>query len=128
MFPSHREVAIAVSDLGTSFTGTSGTFAWQLGTQDVQLIVMWSIPYNLNIYNSYFGIGMVDMKSRLSRDMMPYWYRQIIGYQRGRSFQRGSGGEDRVYKHEDIFVIAKFEEGYNPVLNIRYRPFLKSII
>ena len=33
-----------------------------------------------------------------------------------------------MYKYEDIFVIAKFEEGYNPVLNIRYRSFLKIII
>ena len=119
VFSSHREVAIAVSNLDSSFTGTSGTFALQLGTQSLHLIVMWSVPYNLNIYNSYFGIGVVNLDTDFSRDMMPYWYRQMIGYKKGRSFQRGSGGEDIVFKHEDMFVIAKFEQGYHPVLNIR---------
>ena len=119
VFPSHREVAIAVSNLDSSFTGTSGTFALQLGTQSVHLIVMWSVPYNLNIYNSYFGIGVVNLDTAFSRDMMPYWYRQMIGYKKGRLFQRGVGGEDIVFKHEDMFVIAKFEQGYHPVLNIR---------
>ena len=90
MFPSHREATIAISNLESSFTGTSGAVAWQLSGQGVQLIVMWSIPYNLNIYNSYYGIGVVKMTSR---DMMPYWYRQMIGYQKGRSFQRGEGGQ-----------------------------------
>ena len=118
VFPSHREVAIAVDNLDSSFTGTSGTFALKLGTQSVHLIVMWSVPYNLNIYNSYFGIGVVNLDTTLSRDM-PYWYRQMIGYKRGRLFQRGCGGEDIVFKHEDMFVIAKFGQGYHPVLNIR---------
>ena len=119
MFPSHREATIAVSNLESSFTGSSGAVAWELAGQGVQLIVMWSIPYNLNIYNSYFGIGVVKMNTRFRRDMMPYWYRQMIGYKKGRSFQRGEGGEDIVYKHQDMFVIAKFEAGYHPVLNIR---------
>ena len=119
MFPSHREVAITVNDEDTSFTGTSGTLAWQLAGQNVHLIVMWSVPYNLNIYSSYFGIGVVQLTSRFSRDMLPYWYKQMIGYQKGRSFQRGEGGENIVYKHEDIFVIGRFEKGYHPVLNVR---------
>ena len=119
VFPSHREVAIAVSNLDSSFTGTSGTFALQLGTQSVHLIVMWSVPYNLKIYNSYFGIGVVNLGTTFSRDMMPYWYRQMIGYEKGRSFQRGCGGKNIVFKHEEMFVIARFEQGYHPVLNIR---------
>ena len=74
------------------FTGTSGTVAWELEEQGVHLILMWSVPYNLNIYNSYFGIGVVQLTTRLSRDMLPYWYDQMISRRLGRTFQRGGEG------------------------------------
>ena len=56
-----------------SFTGTSGTMAWELEEQGVHMVVMWSVPYNLNIYNSYFAIGVVQLTTKFSRDMLPYW-------------------------------------------------------
>ena len=57
---------------------------------------MWSVPYNLNIYNSYFGIGVVNLDTTFSRDMMPYWYRQMIGYQKGKSNLIGRGEQSTV--------------------------------
>ena len=62
VFPSHREVVMTVNDKESSFTGTSGTIAWELEEENVHLIVMWSLPYNLNIYNSYFGLGVVQLR------------------------------------------------------------------
>ena len=120
VFPSHREVVITVNNGDSSFTGTSGTIAWELEDLDAHLIVMWSVPYNLNIYNSYFGIGVVQLKTRFSREMLPYWYNQMIEHKQGRTFQRGLGGDHLVYKHEQFFVIGEFERGYHPLLNIRY--------
>ena len=120
MFPSHREVVITVNNVDNSFTGTSGSIAWELEEQNVHLIVMWSVPYNLNIYNSYFGIGVVQLTSRFTRDMLPYWYKQMIENKQGRAFQRGGGGGHLVYKHEEFFVIGEFGTGYHPLLNIRY--------
>ena len=43
----------------------SGTMAWRLGRHQAHLIVMWSIPYNLNIFNSYFAVGVASLSSRL---------------------------------------------------------------
>ena len=51
-----------------SFTGTSGTLAWELEEQGMHLIIMWSVPYNLNIYNSYFAVGMVKLSSKFRQD------------------------------------------------------------
>jgi len=123
VFPSHREVLITINNGEKSFTGTSGTIAWELEEQNVHLIVMWSVPYNLNIYNSYFGIGVVQLTTRFTRDMLPYWYKQIIENKQGRSFQRGVGGGHLVYKHEDFFVIGEFGTGYHPLLNISVMPW-----
>ena len=110
-----------VNSKETSFTGTSGTLAWELEEQGVKvvklfstwissffldsqvhLIIMWSVPYNLNIYNSYFGVGVVQLTTRFNqqmqmqkyfshnrftRDMLPYWYNQMISHKLGRTFQ-----------------------------------------
>ena len=111
---------LTVNNGDNSFTGTSGTVAWELEDQNVHLIVMWSVPYNLNIYNSYFGIGVVQLTTRFTRDMLPYWYKQMIEHKQGRTFQRGVGGGHLVYKHEDFFAIGEFGTGYHPLLNIRY--------
>ena len=64
VFPSHSEVVVMVNDEESKFTGTSGTIAWELEEENVHLIVMWSVPYNLRIYNSYFGIGVVQLSTR----------------------------------------------------------------
>ena len=64
---------------------------------------------------------------RFSRDMLPYWYKQMIENQQGRTFQRGKGGENLIYKHEKFFVIGNFENGYHPIINIRLRIFLKYL-
>ena len=108
-----------VNDKETKFTGTSGTIAWELEEENVHLIVMWSVPYNLKIYNSYFGIGVVQLSTRFTRDMLPYWYKQMIDNKQGRTFQRGQPGHNLVYKHEKFFIIGHFDNGYHPVINIR---------
>ena len=122
VFPSHSELVILVNSVDSSFTGTSGSMAWEVEGQGLHLIVMWSVPYNLNIYSSYFGVAVVRLsRGSLSRDMLPYWYTQIIKFQRGGGWQRKEGGESLVYKQEDFFVIAHMDKGYHPQLNIRYK-------
>ena len=138
VFPSHSEVVVMVNDEESKFTGTSGTIAWELEEENVHLIVMWSIPYNLRIYNSYFGIGVVQLRTRLglqnsrrkkinipllfrfTRDMLPYWYKQMIENDQGRNFQRGMPGDSLVYKHEKFFIMGHFDNGYHPTINIRF--------
>merc|ERR1711884_190781 len=87
-------MVVMVNDKESKFTGTSGTIAWELEEENVHLIVMWSIPYNLKIYNSYFAIGVVQLSTRFTRDMLPYWYKQMIENKQGRTFQRGKGGKN----------------------------------
>ena len=80
---------------------------------------MWSIPYNLNIFNSYFAVGMAKLNSRFSSDLLPYWYKQMITFREGKHFHRSEAGQDLVFKHKDLFVIGMFQSGYHPILNIR---------
>lgn len=122
VFPSHREIVVAVNEKD-SITGTSGTIAWELGHKNIHFIVMWSIPYNLNFFRPYFGIGMVHLNTKFTRDMLPYWYKRMYEGEPG-TFKRGRGGQSIVYKHQDVFIMGHLErDSYQPTLNISVMPW-----
>lgn len=122
VFAAHREIVVAVNE-ADSITGSSGVIAWELGQKNIHLIVMWSIPYNLNFYNSHFGFGMVHLSTKFTRDMLPYWYRRMYEGDPG-TFKRGRAGEDLVFKHQDVFILGHLEpDTYEPVLNISVMPW-----
>jgi len=123
VFPSHREIVITGNHADHSFTGTSGIIGWELEDQNVHLLLMWSIPYNLGIYNAYFGVGVVKLTTQFTQDMLPYWYGQMISNEQGRVFQRGQPGSNIVFRHEKFFVISSLEEEYQPMLNVSVMPW-----
>ena len=44
-----------------SVKGTSGVLRWTLGTQtDLILSVMWSVPYNRQLWNTWVAIGLTN--------------------------------------------------------------------
>ena len=122
VFAAHREIVVAVNDLD-SITGSSGVVAWELGDKNIHLILMWSVPYNLNFFNAHFGFGMVHLSTKFTRDMLPYWYRRMYEGDPG-SFKRGMAGQSLVYKHHDVFILGHLEKDtYSPVLNISVMPW-----
>ena len=42
--------------------GTCGTISWQLVEINMRLIIMWSVPFNFNIRDSYYAIGLTHNK------------------------------------------------------------------
>ena len=44
------------------FRGTCGTISWQLLEINMRLIIMWSVPFNFNIRDSYYAIGLTHNK------------------------------------------------------------------
>ena len=47
-------------------------------------------------------------------------YRQLLAVPRGRGYGRGEAGAGIQIRHKQLFVIGRLEQGYHPVLNIRY--------
>ncbi|XP_040575684.1 conoporin-Cn1 [Lepeophtheirus salmonis] len=124
IFPSHREIIVAVNERD-SLSGTSGTIAWKLGDNGVHVIVMWSVPYHKVLYNAYFGVGMVHLTTKFTRDTLPYWYKRMYeGSGSSNYFKRGVAGQSIVYKYQDVFILAKLEKNSNhPQLNISILPW-----
>ena len=122
VFPAHKEIVVAVNELD-SITGSSGTIAWELGHKNIHFIVMWSIPYNMHFYDAHFGLGMVHLSTKFTRDMLPYWYKRMYEGGPG-TYKRSPAGKSIFYKHHDVFVIGHLTANtYHPMLNISVIPW-----
>lgn len=117
--PATREVMLGYKQSGTA-TGTCGTVSWQVEHLDTRLIIMWSVPFNYNIHNSYFAVGMIFNRGKFSSSS--YWFNQMYYSEKG-PYKRGSGGQTITYENSAIVVVAHMEAStYHPMLNISVIP------
>jgi hypothetical protein len=59
---------------GGTASGSCGTVSWQIEHLDTRLIVMWSVPFNFNIHDSYFAVGMIFNRGKFTSS--GYWFNQ----------------------------------------------------
>ena len=110
---------LLVLQAGTA-TGTCGTVSWQIEHLDTRLIVMWSVPFNYNIHDSYFAVGMIFNRGRFTSSS--YWFNQMYYSEKG-PYKRGYGGQNITFENSAIVVHATMEPStYHPVLNISVLP------
>ena len=101
-------------------TGTCGTVSWQIEHLDTRLIVMWSVPFNYNIHDSYFAVGMIFNRGRFTSSS--YWYNQMYYSEKG-PYKRGHGGQNITFENSAVVVHATMEPStYHPMLNISVLP------
>ena len=60
VFPGFREVMVMQNT--NPMVGTCGTISWQLLEINMRLIIMWSVPFNFNLRDSYYAIGLTHNK------------------------------------------------------------------
>ena len=70
IFPGHREVIVMHNT--NPMIGTCGTISWKLGEINLRLMIMWSVPFNFNIRDSYFAIGLTHNK------VSTFWKRRVL--------------------------------------------------
>ena len=105
---------------GGTATGTCGTVSWQIEHLDTRLIVMWSVPFNYNIHDSYFAVGMIFNRGRFTSSS--YWFNQMYYSEKG-PYKRGHGGQNITFENSAIVVHATMEPTtYHPTLNISVLP------
>ena len=105
---------------GGTATGTCGTVSWQIEHLDTRLIVMWSVPFNYNIHDSYFAVGMIFNRGRFTSSS--YWFNQMYYSEKG-PYKRGHGGQNITFENSAIVVHATMEPStYHPMLNISVLP------
>ena len=94
--------------------------SWQIEHLDTRLIVMWSVPFNYNIHDSYFAVGMIFNRGRFTSSS--YWFNQMYYSEKG-PYKRGHGGQNITFENSAIVVHATMEPStYHPMLNISVLP------
>jgi hypothetical protein len=85
-----------------------------------RLIVMWSVPFNFNIHDSYFAVGMIFNRGKFTSSS--YWFNQMYYSEKG-AYKRGSGGQTITFENSAIVVHAHMEGStYHPLLNVSVIP------
>jgi len=118
VYPGYREVMLGV---GTEiFGGTCGTISWQIVELSVRLIVMWSVPFNLNLYDTYLGLAMIYNQGPFSSSS--YWFNKMY-YSNIGPHVRGLGGKILMYENSHLTIYGYIEAWtYHPMLNISVIP------
>jgi len=118
IFPGYREVMVMQNT--NPMVGTCGTISWQLVEINMRLIIMWSVPFNFNIRDSYYAIGLTHNKGKFTNSA--YWFNQMY-YGSNSAFKRSQTGRPLTYSN-NVLAIKGFMEGntYHAVLNISVTP------
>ncbi|XP_023334518.1 tereporin-Ts1 [Eurytemora carolleeae] len=118
VFPGYREVLVAQQS--NPLIGTCGTISWQVVEIDIRLIVMWSVPFNFNLRDSYYAIGMVYQKGKFSTSA--YWFNQMY-YGNNSAYTRSKAGQPVTFSNSRL-VVHGFMEAftYHSILNISVLP------
>ena len=81
---------------------------------------MWSVPFNYNIHDSYFAVGMIFNRGRFTSSS--YWFNQMYYSEKG-PYKRGHGGQNITFENSAVVVHATMEPStYHPMLNISVLP------
>lgn len=118
VFPGYREVMVMENT--NPFRGTCGTISWQLLEINMRLIIMWSVPFNFNIRDSYYAIGLTHNKGKFPNSA--YWFNQMY-YGNNSAFKRSRAGRG-LHFPGSILNIKGFMEAntYHSILNISVTP------
>jgi hypothetical protein len=81
---------------------------------------MWSVPFNLNIHDAYFGVGMIFNRGKFTSSS--YWFNQMYYSEKG-PYKRGHGGQTITFENSAVLVHGTMEDAtYHPLLNISVIP------
>ena len=114
--PGIQEIAIIANE--GSMSGTSGVIRWTLGsTTDKVLSVMWSVPYNRQLWRTWLAVGLS------SRDKVPSYDYMYSGQDESR-FIRHQAGREFEFSDGEFIVIARMDGGssYKPILHLGLVP------
>lgn len=63
--PAGSEMSMLMHKYGWTATGTSGFVSWKIGDTNDMLVIMWSVPFNQNIYSNHLGFGIFQIEDNV---------------------------------------------------------------
>ncbi|KAM6904764.1 DELTA-thalatoxin-Avl1a-like [Xenentodon cancila] len=99
--------------------GSVGVFTYNLIQESTKqyrgkIAVMFSVPYDFNLYSNWYAIGMFGREKLCDKDLFDEMYK---GGEKG--FVRGKAkGPSLTYRGDHVTIRASMSDSYKPVLKV----------
>ena len=101
-----------------ALTGTSGVIRWTLGSADLVLSIMWSVPYNRQLWRTWLAVGLS------SHTKLPTYKEMYTQKGKDTRFVRRQAGRRFEYSDGQFIVIADMDGDtfFKPILRVGMVP------
>lgn len=113
--PSCTACALFLKTANTA-CGAVGVFTYDLCSRPAaacthKLAVMFSVPYDFNLYSNWFSVGIFDKTKQCDHGLYNQMYNRT-----DRAFVRGKAGSGLTFKKDQFTVMATMTNTYGPVI------------
>ena len=107
-----------------ALTGTSGVIRWTLGSADLVLSIMWSVPYNRQLWRTWLAVGLT------SHTNLPNYQEMYSKKDSDPRFVRRQAGHRFEFSDGKFIAIANMDGDatFKPVLRIGLVPRDNSLL